>query len=453
MRIFKRAGKGAAFLGLFVLVNMLMTFLLTPYSSPSTEMWDGYWAQAGNNLDMIYIGTSQCYESINPQITDKITGLRSYNMGTNAQSLMDTERALEQAFTDHEISYVDLVLDYDCLMTGKERYARPEASFIYAMNRHLPFGRRVRNAVRFVTDPKYFGQSQSLNFWFPWLNNRSNMHFEYILQNAWAKLTGVSPEPDDINNIRNSSGYKGFHGVINYDTAEPQKKTSWKESKVSGDALAAADRICQLCRENGARLTVLVTPVPTSAVLCFEDDYFTRMDYVSGFFEERGARFFDFNLAKPELFSARTDYYKDWIHLNDNGAESFSRSAALLHCMLYGEDTKEDPEDLFYTPEEYLASINYVDSVYLKLSSNPGEGIQGTAIAYTGSGVEVEYEIQVRSENSSKYIIIREYDTEADFHFDPDRPGTWYFKVNARLTGSGVEFQRCHTASVEYWLR
>lgn len=452
MRTFKRAGKGAAFLGLVVLVNMLMTFLLTPYSSPSTEMWDGYYENAGKELNMIYIGTSQCYESVNPLITDEITGLCSYNMGTNAQSLMDTERALEQAFSDHTLTDVTLILDYDCLMRGKERFARPEASFIYAMNRHLPFKKRLQNALRFVTDPEYFTEPQSLNFWFPWLNNRSNMHFEYIWQNAYAKLTGISPEPDDVNNVRNSRGYKGFFGEINYDTAGPMKKTTWKESKISDDAIAATDRICALCKDNGAKLTVVVTPVPVSAVLCFGEDYFTRLSWVSGYFEEHGVDFYDFNLARPELFDRKGDYFKDWIHLNDKGATAFSESIARLYQVQNTQD-KAAERALFYSPEEYLKSIDFVDSVYLKLSSNPGEGIQGSAIAYTGSDTEVEYEIQVRAENGSEYETIREYDTDPDFHYDAQRSGTYYFLVNARKKGSSSLCDRYHTTSVDYWVR
>ena len=42
MRLFKRLKKPVLFLIAFVLVNALLTFFLTPYASPSSEMWDGY---------------------------------------------------------------------------------------------------------------------------------------------------------------------------------------------------------------------------------------------------------------------------------------------------------------------------------------------------------------------------------------------------------------------------
>ena len=443
-----RIPKPLLFLAVFILVNLLMTFLLTPFSSPSTEMWDGYYDRAGGALEMIYIGTSQCYESVNPEITEPLTGLASYNMGTNAQSLMDTKRALETAFRDHEVKETVLVLDYDGLMKKKDRYARPEAAFTYAMSRHLPLSGKILNALKFVFDPEYFGDPQSLNFFFPWLNNRSNMHFEYMIENASAKLTGKIPEADDINNVRNEYGYKGFQSVIDYNETYSMERYKFREEKVSERALATVEEICRICREEGSHFTVIVAPVTVSAVRAYGKSYFTRLQYVKEFLDGQGVEFYDFNLAKPELFERKGEFFKDWDHLNDTGAGIFSRSCAELYRM---QQAGEDPEGLFYEMEEYLETLDFVDSTYLELMSIPGSGIQGKARSYTGDEAGIEYEIQVMKKGSSEFETIREYDTDPEFTYVPEKSGTVVFRVNARAAGSAEEYERYHVDTVEYW--
>lgn len=448
MRIFKRIRKVLLFAAVFVLANCLMTFLLTPFSSPSTEMWDGYYRREPGTLEMIYIGTSQCYEAVNPEITEPLTGLASYNMGTNAQSLMDTERGLVTAFGDAEIKEVVLVLDYDCLIKKRDRYARPEAAFTYALNKHLPLWEGIRNTLAFVLDPDYFGDPQSLNFFFPWLNNRSNMHFEYMLENAAAKLTGRTPEADDLNNVRNGYGYKGFKGVIDYNEDESVSRQKWKEEKLSERALKALERIASCCREEGARLTVIVSPVTVSAVRAYGKSYFTRLRYVKELLGGYGVEFYDFNLARPSLFERQEAYFKDWEHLNDRGAEVFSRSCARLYRM---QQEGGDIEACFYDQEEYLLTLDFVDSTYLELASVPGEGIKGKARAYTGDESAVEYEIQVQREDGSGFETIRGYDTDPEFLYVPEGTGTVVFRVNARAAGNGEAFERYHVDAVEYW--
>ena len=448
MRYFKKIKKPLCFLILFVLINMLLTFLLTPYSSPSSEMWDGFYK--ADMIDAVYIGTSQCYESVNPEVTNEITGDHAYNMGTNGQPLTDTALALETAFDEREIHEVVLVLDYDSLMKKSDKLPKAEACFRYAMNRHLPLHKRIGNTFSYILRPEFFTEAESINYFIPWVNNRSNFNVEYMFENAKAKLTGKTPEAGDLNNVRNAYGYKAFYGVLDYnEDKDLPKERSFDSKDVSKKSLESIDRITELCNGEGARLIVVAAPVTKTEVLTYGDDYFKRYEYVKALFHANGVAFYDFNLAKEELYQSEPEDFKDWIHFNDGGAKEFSAALARLQMKLRAG---EDCEDLFYDRGSYPDSLQGIDSVRLKLYSEPGGEISGEAIAYMGTAEKAEYEFYIK-EGKGQEVLIRAYDESPSFTYRPKKQGLVTVRVNVRRAGSADDFERYRTESIEYWLR
>ena len=448
MRLFKRLKKPALFLLAFVLVNALLTFFLTPYASPSSEMWDGYFRQ--QEIDAIYIGTSQCYESVNPEVTNLITGDHAYNMGTNAQSISDTKLALETAFADHEIKEVVFVLDYDSLMKKTERRPKAEACFCYAMNRHLSLPARFKNAISFMFRPDYFCEAESVNYLIPWINNRSNFRPEYMLENAKAKLTGKAPEAGDLNNIRNEYGYKGFYGILDYDEDKDlPKEKEWSEEEVSDRALTKLDDIISLCEKEQAKLLVVVAPETVSEVLSYGDSYFERHAFLREYLNARGVSLYDFNLANPSFYSSLPEDFKDWVHLNDAGAASFSTALATLQNKLRAG---EDCEGLFFEGKEaYLSAADRIDSVRLKLYSNGKEGLTAEAFAMTGIPDRAEYEFYMREAGMTEEILVQGYSEKNSLIYQPKKSGTVTVRVNVRRAGSTCAFEHYRTEKTDYW--
>lgn len=436
-----------------VLLNALLTFAVTPAYSPSQEMWRHYYAAENRKLDMVYVGTSMSYTSINPEITDRITGFHSYNMGTNAQSYANSLTALQRAVSDHHISRAVLVLDYAYLEKGMENHGRPDAIFVHSMNQGRPLPERVKNAASFLFDPDYFGKSQSLNFWFPWISSATGGSADHYIQNMGAKLGLVTLKPGDDNNVRNRYGYKPYRQKINYNQIRETQQT-WSKKDLSRDSMKSLDEICALCKRKQVKLTVIVTPGPVSQVLSYGNSYFDRMKKMQQFFADRGASFYDFHLAKQKLYAGKPEYYKDNDHLNVDGARVFSRSLARV---LLAEKEGKKPSGWFYTPEEYLKSIDYIDSVIPKVTAENGKGIRLNALAYTGPEVSVQYAYRIREAGagSRKGTVTKMYDYRTDPHivYVPDKEGTYQVTVYARQSGSGNFWDRKNTATVSYWKR
>lgn len=452
----KKAGKIVrkivVFLVIAGLLNALLTFLITPYSSPSQEMWKHYYNLENQDVDMVYLGTSMSYTSINPRITNEMTGYHAYNMGTNAQSYANSLTALERAIRDHGIKRAVLVLDYAYLETGSENHGRPDTVFIHAMNQGRPLRERIRNDASFLFNPNYFGKSQSMNFWFPWVNSGVSGGLNGWLNNVGAKLGLVKLKAGDGNNIRNRFGFKPWYRQVNYDSIN-EASQKWSEKNMSKESVENLNDICQLCRTKQVDLTVIVTPGPTSMVLSYGKSYFSRMETMKKFFHDRGIGFYDFNLAKPSLYAGSPTYYKDNDHLNVQGAAVFSRTMGrFLNALKRGEDLSDE----FYTPAEYVASIHYIDSVFLSARPENGTGIYAKAKAYTGSQVYPEYSYVVKrltaGNPEGEDVARRRYTSDPEFFYKPEKQGTYQIRVYVRQKGAG-SWERKGTAVVEYWKR
>lgn len=75
----------------------------------------------------------------------------------------------------------------------------------------------------------------------------------------------------------------------------------------------------QLCQENGTRLLLISAPKTTLDVVSYET-YFDDYAYFKQLAAQYGASYYDFNLAKPELFENKEpDYHKDFTHMNAAG--------------------------------------------------------------------------------------------------------------------------------------
>ena len=143
-----------------------------------------------------------------------------------------------------------------------------------------------------------------------------------------------------------------------------------------------------LCQEKGVPLMVISAPKTTLDVISYQT-YFEDYAYFKQLCAQYGAAYYDFNLAKPELFmSVEPDYYSDQTHMNRTGGRAFCQSmAAFLDLLEHGQDV----ESLFITPDEYLANADFITNVYITPEVHPDKVVL-LATSYQGPAVKPEYE-------------------------------------------------------------
>ena len=96
------AGRGFLFLCILVIMVYGINRTLTPkyrYScaNPLTETYRGFYRMKKDTVDVLFLGSSQTAAGFNPQNLYDSFGIRSYNLGSNHQSLWASYYWLREA--------------------------------------------------------------------------------------------------------------------------------------------------------------------------------------------------------------------------------------------------------------------------------------------------------------------------------------------------------------------
>lgn len=339
------------FSAIFIAINSLLSFVLTPVSGASEVMWEDYYKM--ENLDTLYIGSSVCLCSFNPYILDEELGTNSYNMGTPAQPIDLTYLTLKSVFKEHDIKKVYFGFGYFALTTEDSKQAK--AAFLQARNRYVPFGKRIQSYVSYIFDKKNIGNSSSINFLFPWVYNRVSLQREELFANVIGKVKGKgvtdARQPGAEKRTYLGRGFGYYEDVVNYDTMYDINSSIYYYGDFKEDSLEVLSKICEICEENEVELIVINTPRPRFDVLFYGEEYYTKYEQIKSFLTERGAKYYDFNLVKPEIFERNKDYYYNFEHLNKKGSDAFCKSLAKFEKLRM---QSIDMEEYFYNWEEFL---------------------------------------------------------------------------------------------------
>lgn len=351
----KKVVKGIAFIAILLLINSILTFALVPANGASEVMWNDYYKM--EDLDTIYIGSSVCLRSFNPFILDEKLGMNSFNMGTPSQPIDLTYLALKTAVEEHDIERVYFGFGYFNLTMPNSQQS--EAAFLQARNQRLNVGERLLANLSYMLSKEKIGESVSVNFIFPWIYNHVQLQVGAIVQNIQVKFAGASTDGlamvnDEMRNYV-GRGFGYYKGVIDYNNIGNDNSLTHYYGEFRPELLQELDAICELCRENKIELIVVNTPRPTFDVLAYGEEYYDTYLWLDTYLNERGASYYDFNLARPEIYESRPEYYFNFEHLNQEGADAFSREFASFEEMRR-RDT--DMKSYFFNWEEYLEFVN-----------------------------------------------------------------------------------------------
>ena len=448
MRIFKRLWKILFFIALFAVFNGLFSFFVEPFCSSSSEMWDKYRAKADTDIDMIYIGTSACYEDIDPSVVDEYTGLTSYNMGTNSQTFYLSREALLTAIEDHNISQAVFVFDDYYLLNDQNHNARAEASFIHAQNKGTAIPGRLYRSLKYMFDPEYMDTTFSVNYLFPWLVNRMRVKDKIFQEEMRVKLGLDEAVISDTNNIREEDGFKPFHYTLDFSRLSVYTK-AWSAGNINEDALDTVKDIINICDENNVKLTFVVPPYPAAKVLARGNNYFEKLTYIKRLLSNYDVNYYDFNVAHSDLFEYSSEYFKDENHCNVTGATAFSKALGTL--LTKTSDGSNLNSKFYWDWDSYAASVDWIDNVELVATAKNGSGIKLQAYARAGSMVYVKYLFQYYDEEAEEFVTFRTYDWSSEAWFVPENSGKYTFRVIVKKVNGDDGERRRKSVHVSYY--
>lgn len=263
------------------------------YSPKAT--YEGFYEQPQNSIDILFLGTSHCYNSFSPEILYQEYGISSYNLGSSMQSTMLSYFWLKEALQYQNPSFVVFEV-YNMIPYG---YSKPEdvmwnsaeAQIRQAVD-YMKWSEVKMECVRELCRQDITMEADS--FIFPIIR----------YHNRWEELEEADYNLRYLDDLKIHKGYKLVKDKAGDNIYEP---LNVGDSDVHGekDVLITdyVDAIVELCRENEIKLIFVRTPYVGAS----EAEYLQIKEYAM----INDVEYYDLNLKE---FYRKIDYDID----NDN---------------------------------------------------------------------------------------------------------------------------------------
>lgn len=240
---------------------------------------------SASSPDVAVLGSSRGFRHYNPVIIGDSLGMPAYNMGMDGNGILLMYPYLANLTRRHlpEIVIYDILPDFDLYDDNAENYLE----YLRYLN-----GCEAADSIMKEIDPTIPIKRLSHTYTY-------NSHFPSILK---CLLSG---------NETYILGYEPLNGTLPSD-ARPTRITSRPYSELKTRSL---DGMARLCRDNGIRLVVVISPLYGS----FDE---RDIKYIDGFCDRNGAEFINF--SRHPMFVNHPELFADTYHLNVKGAEAFS---------------------------------------------------------------------------------------------------------------------------------
>ena len=317
------------FLGLFYVLNLGVGALLAlpkrelvrlGYFHPQRR-WADFYSQRPYSIDVVFLGSSHCYRSFDPEVFDGVFGGRSFNMGSSSQTPLTSYFVLEEVLRSQRPRVVVLETFWALFDLDDQ--------FVNA-NYNLEFIRspETRSELRAAA----YRWRDWIDVFLPAYRYRDNAHD--VLRLALGRgIDVVSPE------IYRHDGYVEKGALKGAEAAAPSLDLD--RADFIGDPrnlnVAYLREIVRLSRREEIRLILVMAPVSPDAFRPL-----TIYPRVHGFFEElarrSGVEFYDYNLNDGSLETFSEADFFDSQHLNRNGVRKISADLARRLAVRRGPD-------------------------------------------------------------------------------------------------------------------
>ncbi len=348
MKTRRVCGKGICAIVAIVCVNWILTFLMVPAIEFNDELWKTY--EVCGDVDTIYIGSSVCMAAFDTYLMDDLTGGKSINLGLPQQDVVQSYGTLRMVLKQKpSVKRVVFAMDYSSLQLDTDHMSAMKYGYQLMEHEQNPIDKVCvyRETMGIVNG---WASKDSINFFFPWVNNHVDIFGNVIQENVQRKLRGQVSQP-------RTEFYERYKDYMQdrYDLSVNMANRYGKD-EITDQKMQVLEDMIRECNEAGVEMMVLITPYPYYNIVSYGDSYYTIGKQIKELVEENGAYYYDYNFINPERFDILKDeHYADFEHLTVWGARDFSISFAQF---LMDKDEGEDMSQAFLTREAYEERIN-----------------------------------------------------------------------------------------------
>lgn len=313
---FSRAAAVVAFI-LFISLVLAAAdkIVCAKFIGDSTTIVDGFYAEQKNDIDVIVVGSSNSFCTVNPLVLYEEYGIAAYDFGSSSQPMNISELYIKEALKTQKPKVVALEIN---MMAGDSINSKNEAGLRWGYT-DIPLSiDKLKCIYQSVgkLDAEYF------SYVFP--------VFRY--HNRWKELSKTDYTYFYKDKTNYTKGYLETQSVT--EQAVNLSDYEYEGEAWIGDAnVVCLDRIVQLCDRNNVKLLLFKSPK--------ENWHRYETEAVRKLAEERGLQFVDYNelYHDGELELDTTADFRDGDHLNDFGAKKVTS-----HFGAYLKENYELPD-------------------------------------------------------------------------------------------------------------
>lgn len=413
-------------IAMFVLNEFFHYLLIDDRASYTRIMLHELYHQE-ENIDVLFLGSSHCFHSLNPEISDSIFQANTFNAGTSLQPLDASYALLKEADKTNDLKEVYVELYYG--ITNEVYANRTDLTSVYLVSDYMKHSPNRTFLLMNASSPDYYVNSFILGR----RNFGKLFDFPWIFENVTFKRTPFYRTFQYVSGTGEEYLGKGFVGStitmensgIYCDYSEP----AISDNYISDDSRKYIQKIIAYCKKNDIKLTFYTAPMEDLVLSVI--DYDNYVSQVNTLLSGTDVSYYDFNLCDTEVLSLDAADFMDLNHLNLNGAEKFTTVFSQFFTGVLDDS-------IFY--ETYAGKLNsmkvtpVLGLVLLEIESEGGEAARAWEITGTTViPVELEFEITIFSDSLGE---IREQDFSSDNLVFVEKDDTGLIQVLARIKGS-----------------
>lgn len=342
MNYVKNGIKIISFILLIVIIGYNIQNVLTPKFDSSQGARTGFFEEENNSIDVLFLGTSNMFHTINPLIIYEDTGITSFDFGSASQSLNMSYMYLKEALKTQSPKIVGLEV-----LASRDDFVKD----LYEPG--LRWG--------FTYFPLGINKAQGL---YVQLRKIDSEYLSYLLpiiryKDCWKEL--------DQNGFQDNVQNQYWKGCMVSYKVTPVTYTDdyWTniEWEIADNNLKYLDSIINLCRENNIEIFLYKAPTPT----LWKDVYSQKIiEYAN----QKDVRFIDYNMKLEELEIDTNRDFMDAGHVNVYGSLKITKHLAqflkdnfVLEDHRNGENNSWDVALIEKKRREYNKDLLNADSV------------------------------------------------------------------------------------------
>ena len=395
---------------LFVLIFFILMFpvaflLKDDANSYARSLFHEFYSQ--DTIEFLVCGASHVSHGVEANIASKKLGKSVFNAGTPSQKIDGTYTFLRQAVKMYKIEKVFLELDF-AVATDSAFLKREGFKAEYIVASGIKNFKIKADYLLHCSSPKYY-----INSFLPIGKDKLLTLNPITVTNKLKAI--VTGKYFKYQYARNGSEYAGKGCVLDFAEisdggySNDSKEGKIKVSEVSLDWKNTIEKIINLCHKHGIEL--IFYSMPCSDFYLNElgnyDEYYS---FCRDFVVEKGFRYYDFNLVRPELLSLNDSDFCDDNHLSKKGVYVWTDVFCDFFSSKYSE--KNAIEKYFYS--SYAQKMSEVPpkifGLYM-ITSDDRKSMEITPISNHVDRKRITYDVYAIIGKKESLLVRNSYDS------------------------------------------